>query len=215
MRFLLIVLFVLTADSTAQPNLMGSLVLNYPVAAADRSVYEYWRPGITVGLSADFPIADHFNIEPMLSYQYLLFDEYVQNFFGTATVVDSRADASVIVQTGAALIVQGSEESAFTPQLILGAGFQWVTIGSMTLTWRDLDGSIEETQETPSSRDTWYITLGGGLEFRATDRLFVQTTIRSITYLDYLDFGTHEVSPYETSINDWIVGIIVKYAILE
>lgn len=199
-------IMVFAGSSLSQTRVVGSVGANYPIGTDGyQSVYEQWRPGILAGVRVDVPLASEVRVEPMVTYQHLLFSEY--QGFADYEIIAQEADPSQVIQLGADLQFLLSGNSTVTPYLFFGGGYQWITFGTVSTTERDLAGNIIKTEWERTPKSAWFIEYGLGLRVPVLESFAIQTTIKSANSFHGYVVSGDVVSSDNGAVTDWLISI--------
>jgi hypothetical protein len=202
-----------TTGAFAQTSVRGFVGMNYPAAVdGGRSVYDDWRPGIIAGVKVASALGGHVSVEPGISYQLLFYDRDRNAVYPDDIPIEVRGDPSQVVQAGANILFLASESATVTPQLILGGGYQWITYGSVSTTWKDISG-IYQGESTRTPKSTWFLEFGAGVVVKVSESFEIQGTLKSVNAMALFPDFLGDVENFDRNQNDWIMSVVGSYSI--
>jgi hypothetical protein len=177
-----LLLLAVSIPTFSQHAIKGSAGLNYTFVGGgpDAVVYDSWKMGVNLGVTARIALIDEITIRPGVSYQYLLFDTFHQFVYAGAKAVSSTGTGSGVMRLSGEVHLGDCEDGQTRFSFSLGGGYALERPGTMTITWADFEGdrNLYTTQHQLRHRDYWYGSVGIDCEFPIAADLAIGTSLR-------------------------------------
>ena len=136
----------------------------------------HWLPALNLGGSIQFGVADWIDVAPSVEYNHFLFDSFHQLIYAESHFLKGSAGGSshaLRLAIDVRFIDRSSATTSFYFFTGLGYIAQW--FGEVTLTWSDPDS---ESRLAYDSEYSWVHTIGGGLQYRLSQRYSLDGSIK-------------------------------------